>query len=305
MEANELDDLVVIANPTAGPARGPTLESVVSALAAEGARSRIRVVPPADVSDAAREAARGGRMVGVAGGDGTLSSAAGAIAEAGGVLAPIPLGTRNHFARRLGIDSLYAAARALSLGHVARVPLGSVNGRTFINHASAGLYPRLVHHRERIRRWTGKPAAQVLAGLYSVLRLQTMTLGLHVNGLSLERTVPGLWVGLGRGAFRLPVDGHAPGGRNLEVLVPGAASRLELLAAGILLFWRLRRGQPPDVASVEVIHAPAFTLEATHAIDLSRDGEVDRGLSPIEFRMHPHALRVLSLVHADGERWVA
>jgi diacylglycerol kinase family enzyme len=137
------------------------------------------------------------------------------------------------------------------------------------------------------------------------MRLRTMTLDLHVNDVTLERTVPGLWVALGRGAFRLPVDGHAPSGRSLEVLIPETTSRLGLLAAGVRLFWRMRRGRAPDVSSVEVIHAPAFTLKALHAIDLSRDGEVERESSPIEFRIHPRALRVLSLVHAGDERWVA
>jgi undecaprenyl-diphosphatase len=305
MQENEGSDLTVIVNPSAGTGRGGAVERVKSALASNGMTPRIALVDAAHVQRAARDAALGGRIVAVAGGDGTHSGAASAIAQAGGVLLPIPLGTRNHFARRLGIDSVEAAARALSVGRVASVPIGSVDGRTFINHASAGLYPRLVRHRERTRPWTGKPVANVLAGLHALLRLQVMRLELHVDGVTLGRTVPGIWVALGRGAFRLPVDGHAPAGRNLELIVPRTTSRTGLIVTGINVLWGLRRGRPLELAGVEVIHAPAFTLEAAHPIDLSRDGEVERVVPPLEFRMHPRALRVLSLVHPDGERAVA
>jgi diacylglycerol kinase family enzyme len=299
------ETLTVIVNPSAGAARARAADRVTAAFSALGAGARIRVIPPEGVPAIAGEAAREGRVVGVAGGDGTLSAAAPAIAEAGGVLAPIPLGTRNHFARRLGIATIEDAVRALAVGRIARVPLGSVNGRVFINHASAGLYPRIVHHRERIRRWTGKPVAQILAGAYAVLRLRSMRLTLRVDGETLERTVPGLWVGLGRGAFRLPVDGHAPRGRNLELIVPETRSRAGLVVAGVQLLRRLRRGEHPELGNVEVIHASAFTLEADHAVDISRDGEVEREVTPIAFHMRPAALRVLSLAHADGGRAAA
>ena len=304
MEARE-HSLTVIVNLSAGSAHSRTAEQVSAALSTQGRSARIRVVPAADIPEVAREASRGEGLVGVAGGDGTLSSAAGAIAEAGGVLVPIPLGTRNHFARRLGIDSVEAAARAVASGPLLRVPLGTVNGRVFINHASAGLYPRIVHHRERIRRWTGKPTAQMLAGMYAVARLPLMTVGLQLDGVRCERTVPGLWVALGRGAFRLPVDGHAPGGRSLEVILPHVRSSAGVVRAAARVWWRLRRGLPLEPAGIEVIHTPVFTLEARHPVDLSRDGEVERDNSPIEFRIHPRALRVLSLVSADETSAVA
>jgi undecaprenyl-diphosphatase len=299
MEAGRGEAFTVIVNPEAGAASESAMGSVRDALAAEGRDVIFRQVPPEEIPGVATRAAQGGAIVGVAGGDGTLSSAAGAIAEAGGVLAPFPLGTLNHFARRLGIDSLAAAARAVATGHVVRVPLGSVNGRTFINHASAGLYPRLVSHRERIRGWTGKSAGNVVSGLYVLLRFETITLALNVDGHRRERTVPGLWVALGRGTFRLPLHGAVPAGRSLEVVLPNTTSRLGVVARGVRALWHLRRGHTLDLAGLEVIHTPSFTLEARQAIDVSRDGEVERVTPPIEFRLQPEALRVLSL--AEGK----
>lgn len=282
-------------NPLAGPSRVPSAEAARRALAAVGAAVTIVEVGPAEVPAAAGRAARGGRTVGVAGGDGTLSGAAPAVAAEGGLLLPIPLGTRNHFARRLGIDSPEAAAHALGSGREVRVPIGTANGRAFINHASAGLYPRVVFHRERIRRWTGKSLGTALAGAYALLRLETITLSLRVDGERRDRTVAGLWIALGRGAFRLPIDGALPEGGRLEVVLPLETTRAGILARGVRAIRHLRGGGSIEDAGLEVMHAAAFTLEARQAVDVSRDGEVERLEPPIVFEIEPAALRVLSL----------
>src|SRR5205085_837823 len=68
-----------------------------------------------DLSDAVKRAVDdGAEVVAVAGGDGTIRTAASVLAETGVALLPVPAGTRNHFARELGIDTLDAAGRAWS-----------------------------------------------------------------------------------------------------------------------------------------------------------------------------------------------
>lgn len=255
----------------------------------------MRVVDPDDLARAVRDAARPDEVVAVAGGDGTLSTAAEVIAETEAVLAPFPLGTHNHFARRLKIDSLPAAARAVARGRPLRVAMGSVAGRAFVHHASAGFYPRMVQVRERIRHWSGRSIGNVLAGAYVLMRLDARPIGLRVQGVMRERTVPGLWVGLGSRAFRLPVDGQASVDGTLEVLVPEIQSRVSFVLHGMRALWLMKRGMPVERAGVEVIRTESFTLESDQAVDISRDGEVERREPPLEFRVHPEALRVLSL----------
>ena len=84
---------------------------------------------------------------------------------AGGEVAllPVPAGTRNHFARDLGIASTADAGAAARDGVTREVDVGSVNGRCFLNNASLGAYPNLVEEREeRERRWP-KPVANAIA----------------------------------------------------------------------------------------------------------------------------------------------
>jgi diacylglycerol kinase family enzyme len=295
MENGRGAPLTVILNPAAGSSAAAAEDRILKALSEEGFHGRVRVVRPDTLADEVRKAARAGDLVAVAGGDGTLSTAAEIIAESGAILAPFPLGTLNHFARRLGIRSPEAAARAVTIGLTLRAPIGSVGGRTFIHHASAGMYPRMVRQRDRIRRWSGKRVGTVVAGAYAVLRLDARPISIRVDGATQNRTTPGLWVGLGRGSFRLPVDSHPPMGRSLEVIVPDTRSRARFVMRSVRALWRMRRGQPLQMAGVEVIHTTRFTLEADEPVDVSRDGEVERCQSPIEFRLHPEALRVLAL----------
>jgi undecaprenyl-diphosphatase len=261
-------------------------------------RATFRVVHPDALARAVREAARPEEIVAVAGGDGTLSTAAEAVAETDAILAPFPLGTHNHFARRLKIDSLTAAAMAVARGGAVRVAIGSVAGRAFVHHASAGFYPRMVRVRERIRHWSGKSMGNVLAAAYVLMHLDARSIGLRVQGVTRKRTVPGLWVGLGSRAFRLPVDGHAPVDGTLEVLVPEIQSRVGFVLRGLRTVWLMKRGMPVEGAGVEVISTESFTLESDQAVDISRDGEVERRDPPLEFRVHPEALRVLSLAES-------
>lgn len=92
-------------------------------------------------------------MLGVAGGDGSLSSVAVVAVEQGVPFVCVPFGTRNHFARDLGLDRRdpLAALDAFD-GEERRVDVGRVDERLFLNNVSFGAYASLVHRREHHRR---------------------------------------------------------------------------------------------------------------------------------------------------------
>jgi diacylglycerol kinase family enzyme len=85
-------------------------------------------------------------VVGVAGGDGSLAAVAALALERDLPLVVVPLGTRNHFARDLGLDpDDPVAALAAFDGPEQRVDVGRVNGRVFLNNVSLGAYAAAVH----------------------------------------------------------------------------------------------------------------------------------------------------------------
>jgi diacylglycerol kinase family enzyme len=110
--------------------------------------------PGEDAAELAGAAlARGADTLGVAGGDGTLAAVAGAALAHDVPFVPIPFGTRNHFARDVGLDhNDPIGALAAFQGRELRVDVGTVSGRLFLNNVSLGLYASMVHVEKHDRR---------------------------------------------------------------------------------------------------------------------------------------------------------
>jgi len=112
-----------------------------------GAEVALLDQPHTDVQQLARDAlARGADLLGVAGGDGTQALVAQIAAEHDVPFLVISAGTRNHFALDLGLDreDPSRCLDALRDGVEARIDLGEINGRPFVNNASFGAYAEIV-----------------------------------------------------------------------------------------------------------------------------------------------------------------
>jgi diacylglycerol kinase family enzyme len=123
--------------------------------------------PGTDVQQLARDAlARGADLLGVAGGDGTQALVAQVAAEHDVPFVVISAGTRNHFALDLGLDreDPTRGLEALRNGVEARIDLGEVNGRVFVNNASFGAYAEIVEN-PAYREDKGGTALDVLPDL--------------------------------------------------------------------------------------------------------------------------------------------
>ncbi|HEX2450540.1 MAG TPA: diacylglycerol kinase family protein [Gemmatimonadales bacterium] len=280
-----------------GQARGidqRTIARVRQSFEQAGVDVDLQVVRGAELEPAIRALAEAG-AVAVGGGDGTHSTAAALLVGTGTTLIPVPVGTLNHFARRLGIDSAEAAARAVNKGHPMRVPVGSVNGRAFINNVNLGVYPRLVRTRERLRPRIGYLFANAVAGLHALWRLRTVTINIEACGRERDRAIAGIWIGLGRGSFRLPDDAEPIAARTLEIVIAPGRTRARLVADAIRTVATLRRGNPPHQAGLETFHAPVVKLRCAGLLDLARDGEAERVTPPVTLLVLEGALEVMSL----------
>jgi undecaprenyl-diphosphatase len=171
-----------IAPAAAAPAApdGAGLVVVVNAAAASVAdiagevRDRIRGrLPQAEVvlctdsnsiADALEAAGSRARILGVAGGDGTVNAAAGVAMTHDLPLAVFPAGTLNHFAGELGIEDVDDVIRSIADGTAVRVCVATAGpGLHFLNTFSVGLYPELVRRREARERVVGKWPALAVA----------------------------------------------------------------------------------------------------------------------------------------------
>jgi diacylglycerol kinase family enzyme/membrane-associated phospholipid phosphatase len=179
----EGEGLVIAVNPRSGPDEYDPAEAIREVLP----RAEVLETTPDEGVDALLgEAARSGRAraLGVAGGDGSVASAAAIALEHDLPLAVIAAGTLNHFARDVGLETPQDTADAVVSGQAVRVDVADVNGTPFLNTASIGSYPEMVERRDRLSGRMGKWLALTVAAA-QVLRTQA-PVSLQVNGRPLK-----------------------------------------------------------------------------------------------------------------------
>jgi diacylglycerol kinase family enzyme len=256
----------------------------------------VRAVQPHRLAGEIRTAVEAGTpIVGVAGGDGTLRSAAAIIAGSSTILACIPTGTLNHFARRNGVHDIDDAAAALRRGESRTLPVGTVQDDIFLNTLTFGEYSRIVRMRERFRGLLGKWPAAAVAFAIALATIRRVRVTLSVEDARMSRKTPFVWVGIGWGSFpRVHEAAERRSSPDLEIAVlrsQGLAGGLGfLLRLGVLM---IRRHQPVRDRALEVLHARAMTLDSPHRIDATMDGEVVRLQPPVEVGIRDAALHVL------------
>jgi undecaprenyl-diphosphatase len=289
--------ILVIANEAAGGRGGDVAGQIRSALAGASLEARIDTCAPGGLESRLQaERDDGASVVGVAGGDGTMRTAAQLLAHSRSVLAAFPAGTLNNFAHRMGLHSFDDAAAAIAAGRHRTVAVGRVDGDAFLNTATFGLYADVLRRRERLRRWLGKWPAAGLSFIITIVRLRPVHLTLEVDGASLARDTALVWIGIGYGSF--PVVHQSAERRatpDLEVAVLRDISRAGMFAFGARTFWRaLRRGAPVRDPALEVLHVRRLSVESRHGpMGVTLDGEVVPRRSAASVRVEDDALRVV------------
>src|SRR5687768_16426589 len=131
---------VVINQHAAGGRDDVVVKNIRTAFAQQGIDAAVRLSPSHRLAATANELIAQKAEALVAGGcDGTVSTIAEICAGHHLPLGLLPLGTRNHFGRYLGIPRCTSeSVRCIANGKTCKVDLGSVNDRLFINNSSIG-----------------------------------------------------------------------------------------------------------------------------------------------------------------------
>lgn len=255
----------------------------------------IRDVAPAKLAEQVKAAIRdGARRVLVAGGDGSIGSAAGAIAGTRIELAILPCGTLNHLARDLSLPlDLEEAAHVAKSGHSVPVDAAVVNDRIFLNTSSVGAYVAFVRARERLERRVGYHLGSIVAGVQLLVHMPTFRVTLQVEQETRQYITPLVFIGVGERELRLPTLGArvAGGKTGLHVMVVRRRSGARAVALGLAAAARGVEAMSRTPALDAFLVGECQIERRSRSVSL--DGEIVQIAPPLRYRHVPGHLRVV------------
>lgn len=287
--------VIVLWNRKAGKNPGQE-KQIQEALEKAGLQGEVRALRGPQLGEEARRAAASDADVVVAaGGDGTVSAVAGALAGGSKPMGVLPMGTLNHFAKDLSLPlNLTQAVEGIAKGTPHPVDVAEVNGNVFVNNSSLGLYPTIVREREqqRVRLGRNKWLALFFATFSVFRRFPTLQVRLNTREDSEHLNTPLVFVGNNEYEVDLlSVKGRTCLDRGeLSLYLVRSASRFALLRLAILsLIGSLRQERDFSAQCLK-----EFWVETRRrSLDVALDGEVIRMKPPLHYKTRPKALMVM------------
>lgn len=245
-----------------------------------------------------------GRIVVAVGGDGMLSSVAGAVAETGGILAVIPAGRGNDFARMLGTPHELADQADLLLKADVR-PVDLLDARmpgqpprAVAGSVYAGVDARAAAIVDR-SHWLPSRLQYPVAAVRALATYRPADVRLEVDGRISTHQAATVVIAnsqyYGKGMKIAPSADLTDG--ELDVVVIEAASRLDLIRS----LPKVYDGSHVGLPGVTVLRGRSVRLSGAYLgggpVPVGADGEAlgalpDRG-QPLEVTIRPHVLSIL------------
>lgn len=265
----------------------------------------LEVVQPADMERSLRKAIEGdARRILVAGGDGTIATAAALVAQTPVELAILPGGTLNHFARDHNIPTdLGKAAVVAGDGVVIGADIGYVNDCVFLNTSSIGAYVTFVRDRERFEKRFGYTIASGLAFIRTLQDLRTFTATVEIEGERKSFRSSMVFIGVGERELKAPTLGSRVknGRRGLHVMIVRGRQKARLFAIALAGMAKGTReaGKLPEFENFIVDSCRIDLARPSATIGL--DGELKRMQTPLDYRIARDTLRLVVAAPEEAE----
>jgi diacylglycerol kinase family enzyme len=282
---------VLIMNPKSGGGKAERFQLVTECQ--KRGIEPVLLHPRDDLRELAEDAVRrGADVLGMAGGDGSQALVASVAARAGLDYVCVPAGTRNHFALDLGLDraDVVGALDAYADGLERWIDLAEVNGRTFVNNASLGLYAQVVQAPE-YRDAKLRTAATMLPDL---LGPEAEPLDLCFTGPDGAERHTAHLILVSNDPYQLVPAGGGLGTRErVDRGLLGVVTVTITDAAGARRFLALQAaGQARRFSGWAEWTAPRFEIRSAGPVPVGVDGEALILDAPLVFTSRPGALRV-------------
>jgi YegS/Rv2252/BmrU family lipid kinase len=248
---------------------------------------------PGHALDLARRAVdEGADVVCAWGGDGTVNEVASGLVHGRGVLAVVPVGSGNGFARDLGIPLQIDAALGVAVQGITRlVDAGDINGRLFFNVSGLGFdahVANLFATQSRSRRGL---SSYIVAGAREFFTYPAVSCSVRADGAGFP-PVPVLMVALANtrqwgNDIRIAPRARPDDGR-LDLVVIEQRPAWSVFARG----WRLWMGTCDRASGVVTRTFVEASISADRDMPLHIDGEPAGLTREVRVRVLPCALAV-------------
>jgi diacylglycerol kinase family enzyme len=275
-------------------------KTLKAAFAQHGVAAEIRFVNGEKLRESVEHAllrARRGDVdaVVIGGGDGSMRTAASVLGGTSVPLGVLPLGTLNHFAKDLAIPlQIEAAAAVIAAGRTRKIDLAEVNGETFINNSSIGIYPYMVIDRER--RMAHRKITKWMAAIPAFFRMMRhfprRRLRIGAEGFERPYRTPCLFVGnneYGTELFSVGRRDRLDSGKLWFYVVKPREPLAFFWMVCRMCFGRLDQTRDLDTFQL----AEAEVSAKSSRLPVALDGEVEIMHSPLHYRSRPGALTVI------------
>jgi diacylglycerol kinase family enzyme len=233
-----------------------------------------------------------------AGGDGTVSGVANAVAGTSATLGILPTGTANMLARELGIPlSVTLAAQLIRRGlDIVNIDAMSDGQRNYVYQVIIGTGPEAFSKITRAEKRAFGRSVYALAGLrlltqYNPIKVRAIIDGREVKMWANQINITSAGI-LGLAPFRLG-PGIRPDDGQVEIIAMRGRTRLEFIDSGLDLMFRnyqKSRGLRYFTARHEI------SIESEPSTVIKADGEFV-GNTPITLRVLPGAVHVYAPSH--------
>jgi len=298
-ESPRATNVFVVLNPRSGRSDAGQIRAALDRhFSAGGAAYRVHEPSHDDpMADRINEAVHDGcDLIVAAGGDGTVSSVADALAGVNGAppLGIIPLGTANVLAGELGIPfDPEEACKLLAGDHaLARIDVMELAGKHYVTQVGVGLDAEMIRGTPDDRKRRFGRAAYVWTAVTQLMGFRRHRFTLKVDGKTTQVKAMQVLVAnsgtLGQRPFRWGEDIRPDDGR-LDVCV----IRARTLAGLVSLGWHFVRGRHRQAPDVHYLAATReVTVSTARPMPVQADGEIV-GETPVTVRIVPGAVRVV------------
>ena len=232
----------------------------------------------------------------MAGGDGTCAAVAGALADSGITLIPLPGGTMNAFSRDLGYSAdLCEAIEQIPAGKPRHIDIAFVNEHPFLNNVVFGAYTTVAESREHLREADG--VGEVLDSLVEIAGSIT-----HAEANRYKVTIDGVVERVLTNTLMVSnnlydgADEWRPTRTQLNQGQLGCYLAKSKTAIDFLtVLMDAVTGKMTDSGLMDMHPCLTCTVEsASKILEISIDGEAKELPSPVTLTIRPRALRVLA-----------